>query len=111
MFAGGSYPSGALLLIRRGEFRTVLGDPLVDRAQARHRQRLERSHLEARTGALGETVLRSDGGVVFELVLPSRPVRHPVWWSAEEAHLYHVSCRMPGATGGELAFSIEGEES
>ena len=89
-----------LLLVSRAE----LGSLLLEF------ERQASSQLEVGGGELGETILRPDGGVAFEVLLGEPRIRHPVWWSEEPHHFYFLALRLPGARPVPIAFSLAPQE-
>lgn len=51
------------------------------------------AEIQPRGGEVANTTFRPNGDVAFDLVLPKRPRRHPVWWSREGAWLYEIQVR------------------
>jgi hypothetical protein len=73
-------------------------------------ERRASSRLEVGGGELGETILRPDGGVAFEVLLGKPRAVHPAWWSDEPHHFYLLELRLPGARPVPIAFSLAPQE-
>ncbi len=89
-----------LLLVSRAELGSLLLE--FDRRAS--------SRLEVEGGELGETILRPDGGVAFEVLLAEPRVRHPPWWSEDTHHFYLLHLRLPVARAVPIAFSLAPQE-
>ncbi len=64
------------------------------------------AEIGVRGGELSNTTFRPSGEVAFDVVLPKRPRRHPVWWSRDGAWIYELELRLPKRPAKPLALDL-----
>lgn len=101
--------NGRPYVLGEGQAEILLGSPkplrtvLVDLAPNAP------STLEVHGGALGEKLLRPDGGIGYFVTLNGPRAVHPMWWTDDPWSLYRLSLRLPGGKG-RIAFDLEPAE-
>ncbi|HBL25548.1 MAG TPA: hypothetical protein DD490_01800 [Acidobacteria bacterium] len=92
-------PEGAEALRLVGDNRgeILVGSPEPLHGLALRFGRRAPSRLEVGGRELRPLILHPDGGVTFEVPLDHARAVHPMWWTADDYHLYELDLRLPGA--------------
>jgi hypothetical protein len=88
--------SGTLLAISNRQLASVRIELAGDAPDA----------IEVRGGTLGDTTFRPSGEVAFDIALPRRARRHPVWWSPDGAWIYELTIRLPEPPAKPLPLDV-----
>lgn len=98
----------ALFGDREGEL--LLASPTELKAVTLDFEHRATAHLEVVGATVGQTLLRPDGTVVFELLLAPARALHPLAGSEKAYYVYPLRLRLAGARPQPLAFRIEPSE-